>query len=111
MIIDTDCDLDQAIPAIVYSAFGFAGQKCSALSRLIVLEDIADQVVERLVGSVEELKIGIPTDMGVDVGPVIDSDTYKRIKGVVDSAFMWGTVAISRTDVPETGYFVPPTVV
>jgi RHH-type transcriptional regulator, proline utilization regulon repressor / proline dehydrogenase / delta 1-pyrroline-5-carboxylate dehydrogenase len=110
-IVDTDSDLDQAIPAIVYSAFGFAGQKCSALSRLIVLEQIADQVIERLIGAVNELTIGAPSAMGVDVGPVIDSDAHQRIKATIEGAFMWGDIAVSRTDVPTAGYFVPPTVV
>jgi RHH-type proline utilization regulon transcriptional repressor/proline dehydrogenase/delta 1-pyrroline-5-carboxylate dehydrogenase len=111
MYIDSDADLDQAVPAIVYSAFGFAGQKCSALSRLLVHEDIADALVERLVGAVADLKIGDPSAMAVDVGPVIDAEAQERIKGVVDGAYMWGTVAVSRTDLPETGYFAPPTVV
>ena len=47
MIIDNDADLDEAIPACLYSAFGYAGQKCSALSRLIVLEGVYDKFVER----------------------------------------------------------------
>jgi RHH-type proline utilization regulon transcriptional repressor/proline dehydrogenase/delta 1-pyrroline-5-carboxylate dehydrogenase len=47
MIIDNDADIDEAIPAALYSAFGFAGQKCSALSRLIVLEGVYDKFVER----------------------------------------------------------------
>lgn len=111
MIIDSDADLDQAIPAIVYSAFGFAGQKCSALSRLIVHDDVADIVIERLIGAVNDLKIGDPTVMSVDVGPVIDADAHSRIKGIVDAAYMWGTVAVSRSDLPDNGFFIPPTVV
>ena len=73
MIVDTDCRSRPSIPAIVYSAFGYAGQKCSALSRLIVMKEVASTLSrERLVGAVNELKIGEPNDMGVDVGPVID---------------------------------------
>jgi RHH-type transcriptional regulator, proline utilization regulon repressor / proline dehydrogenase / delta 1-pyrroline-5-carboxylate dehydrogenase len=49
LIIDVDADLDEAIPAALYSAFGYAGQKCSALSRLIVLEGVHDRFVERFV--------------------------------------------------------------
>jgi RHH-type proline utilization regulon transcriptional repressor/proline dehydrogenase/delta 1-pyrroline-5-carboxylate dehydrogenase len=111
MIIDSDADLDQAVPAIVYSAFGFAGQKCSALSRLIVHERIKDVVIERLVGAVNDLKVGDPTDMAVDVGPVIDADAHSRITGIVNGAYMWGDLAASRTDLPAKGYFVPPTIV
>lgn len=111
MIVDGDADLDQAVPAILYSAFGFAGQKCSALSRLIVMDVIHDQLVERLLGALHGIKVGNPSEMSIDVGPVIDAEAYERIRGVIDGAFMWGTVAGSIVDVPSKGYFVPPTIV
>ena len=111
MIVDTDADLDQAVPAITHSAFGFAGQKCSALSRLIVVESVHDQLLDRLVGAVEGLGVGDPCDMAVDVGPVIDEDAHRRISETVEGAFMWGDVALARRDIPEDGYFVGPTIV
>lgn len=111
MIVDTDADLDQAIPAIIYSAFGFAGQKCSALSRLIVLDSIKEILVERLVGAVNELKIDDPVNMSVDVGPVIDAESHQRILKIVEGASQSGRVVVSRTDLPSNGYFVPATLV
>ena len=53
IVVDADADLDEAVPAIVHSAFGYAGQKCSAASRLIVLDRVFDELVERLVGAIE----------------------------------------------------------
>ena len=78
LIIDDDADPDQAVPAAAYSAFGYAGQKCSAASRLIVVDRAYDAVVERLVGCSEELLVGHPATTGVQVGPVIDGDAHER---------------------------------
>lgn len=111
MIVDTDADLDQVVPAVLYSAFGFAGQKCSALSRLIVLESVRDHLIGRLVGALAGLRVGNPVDMAVDVGPVIDADAHERIKEVIDTAGQWGTVAAQQSNIPSTGYFVSPTIV
>ncbi|MBW3654222.1 MAG: aldehyde dehydrogenase family protein, partial [Actinobacteria bacterium] len=79
LIVDDDADLDQAIPAAAYSAFGYAGQKCSAASRLIVLEGVYDEVVSRLTGAARELRVGHPRDMGVQVGPLIDAEAHARV--------------------------------
>jgi RHH-type transcriptional regulator, proline utilization regulon repressor / proline dehydrogenase / delta 1-pyrroline-5-carboxylate dehydrogenase len=111
MIVDTDADLDQAVPAILYSAFGFAGQKCSALSRLIVLEGVHDQLVERLVGAVAGMTVGDPSRMDVEVGPVIDAEAHERISRVVGDAPRWGTVRTAPRSLPPVGYFITPTIV
>ncbi|MDQ1395792.1 MAG: RHH-type transcriptional regulator, proline utilization regulon repressor / proline dehydrogenase [Acidimicrobiaceae bacterium] len=111
LIVDADADLDQAVPVIVASAFGFAGQKCSAASRLVVVGGIADQLLERLVGAVQELRIGHPRTMAVQVGPVIDEEAFVRIRGYIDRAPDEGNVLISRDDVPGGGWYVGPTVV
>ena len=58
VIVDADADLDEAVPEIVYSAFGYAGQKCSAAARVLVHEAIADTLVERLAGAVERARRG-----------------------------------------------------
>ena len=55
VIVDADADLDDVVPALAYSAFGFAGQKCSAAARALVHERIADTLLERLHGAVEAL--------------------------------------------------------
>jgi RHH-type transcriptional regulator, proline utilization regulon repressor / proline dehydrogenase / delta 1-pyrroline-5-carboxylate dehydrogenase len=111
LIIDADADPDQAVPAAAYSAFGFAGQKCSAASRLIVLDAVYDQVVERLVGCTSELVVGHPRSSEVQVGPVIDTEAHARVMDWVQRAPSMGRVLLHRTDVPADGYFVGPTIV
>jgi RHH-type proline utilization regulon transcriptional repressor/proline dehydrogenase/delta 1-pyrroline-5-carboxylate dehydrogenase len=111
LVIDDDADPDQAIPAIIASAFGFAGQKCSAASRLIVLDRAYDAIVDRLVGAAREVVVGHPRDMAVQVGPVIDADAHVRLTSAVDDAGRQQQLLLRRTDVPTEGWFVGPTIV
>ncbi len=111
LIVDADADLDQAVPIVLNSAFGYAGQKCSAASRLIVLDSVHDQLVERLVGAAGELIVAHPREMGTEMGPVIDADAYKKIRSYVEMAPSEGDVVLAREDVPGDGYFVGPTIV
>jgi RHH-type proline utilization regulon transcriptional repressor/proline dehydrogenase/delta 1-pyrroline-5-carboxylate dehydrogenase len=111
LIVDADADLDQAVPAVVYSAFGYSGQKCSAASRLIVLDEVYDQALERLVGATAELRIDHPRDMATVIGPLIDADAHDRVRGYVARAGAEGTVVLARDDVPTGGWFVGPTIV
>ncbi|HEX7167685.1 MAG TPA: L-glutamate gamma-semialdehyde dehydrogenase [Acidimicrobiales bacterium] len=111
LIVDDDADLDQAVPAAAYSAFGYAGQKCSAASRLIVLDAVHDELVARLAGAAREMRVAHPSDMGVQVGPVIDEDAYRRVLSYVELGGQEGRLAFARDDVPRDGWFVGPTVV
>jgi RHH-type proline utilization regulon transcriptional repressor/proline dehydrogenase/delta 1-pyrroline-5-carboxylate dehydrogenase len=111
LIIDADADPDQAVPAAAYSAFGFAGQKCSAASRLIVLDAVYDQIVDRLVGCTRELVLGHPRRAAVQVGPLIDEDAHKRVLRWVERSPTMGTVRLHRDDIPAQGFFVGPTIV
>ncbi|MDQ4132517.1 MAG: aldehyde dehydrogenase family protein, partial [Actinomycetota bacterium] len=113
LVVDADADLDQAVPIALASAFGYSGQKCSAASRLIVVDAVHDQMMERLVGASRALRIGHPRDMEVDLGPLIDSDAHARVREYVALAPEEGEVVLSSgdRDVPDEGYFVGPTVV
>jgi RHH-type proline utilization regulon transcriptional repressor/proline dehydrogenase/delta 1-pyrroline-5-carboxylate dehydrogenase len=111
IVVDADADLDQAVPIVLTSAFGYAGQKCSALARLIVLDAVHDQLVERVVGAARELRVGHPRHMGVVVGPLIDADALKRVRSYVELAPTEGEVVLAREDVPDEGWFVGPTIV
>src|SRR5207302_918738 len=111
IVVDADADLDQAVPAIVYSAFGYAGQKCSACSRLVVVDSIADELLRRLVGATRSLRVGHPRAMGTQVGPLIDAEAHKRVRAYVELAEHEGTVLFHREDVPPTGFFVGPPIV
>jgi RHH-type proline utilization regulon transcriptional repressor/proline dehydrogenase/delta 1-pyrroline-5-carboxylate dehydrogenase len=109
LIIDNDADLDEAIPAALYSAFGFSGQKCSALSRLIVLDEVYDHFVERFVAACGAIPVGDPALPGTVIGPVIDADAQKKILGIIEQGKKEAKLAFQGT-APVTGYFVPPTV-
>ncbi len=111
LVVDADVDPDQVVPIALRSAFAYAGQKCSALSRLIVLDRAWDDVVPRLVAATSELVVGPAAAMGTQLGPVIDADAHTRLRRVVASAGEHGTVALARTDVPDHGWYVGPTVV
>jgi RHH-type proline utilization regulon transcriptional repressor/proline dehydrogenase/delta 1-pyrroline-5-carboxylate dehydrogenase len=83
IIIDDDADLDEAIPGVIRSTFGFAGQKCSACSRVVVLESAYQEFVQRLVDAVSSLKIGAAEDPGTQIGPVIDEEARERILAAI----------------------------
>ncbi|MHB8670450.1 MAG: proline dehydrogenase family protein [Acidimicrobiales bacterium] len=111
LIVDDDADLDQAVPIAVSSAFGYSGQKCSACSRLIVLDPVFDQMVERLVGAAAGLRIGHPAVAGVELGPLIDAEARQRVLSYMADAPSEGEVVLAREDVPSEGWFVGPTIV
>ncbi|HEX2192382.1 MAG TPA: L-glutamate gamma-semialdehyde dehydrogenase [Acidimicrobiales bacterium] len=111
LVIDADADLDQAVPIALTSAFGYAGQKCSAASRLVVVDAVYDALLERLVGAARQLRVGHPRDMGVDLGPLIDADAQKRVRSYVEASPAEGRVLLAGDDVPDDGFFVGPTVV
>src|SRR5437867_10418532 len=110
MIVDSDADLDEAIVDSIYSAFGYQGQKCSALSRLIVLEENYDRVMERLIPAAASLRVGNPEEPGIMVGPVIDEAAYRRILDYIEVGKSEATLAYQAKDLPRQGYFIPPTI-
>jgi RHH-type proline utilization regulon transcriptional repressor/proline dehydrogenase/delta 1-pyrroline-5-carboxylate dehydrogenase len=79
VIVDDDADLDEAVQGVLYSAFGYAGQKCSACSRAIVLTPIYDRFVERLVESARAHPVGPAEDPDTSIPPVIDAEAKRRI--------------------------------
>ena len=110
VIVDSDADLDETIVDTIYSAFGYQGQKCSACSRLIVLEENYDRVMQRLLAAAASLRVGNPEEPGITVGPVIDQTAYRRIQEIIESGKTEATLAFQATKIPENGYFIPPTI-
>ncbi|MHC4440905.1 MAG: aldehyde dehydrogenase family protein, partial [Planctomycetota bacterium] len=110
IIIDDDADLDEAIPNVIDSAFAYQGQKCSACSRVIVLDTIYDRFIERLINAVRSVKIGPAEDPANFMGPVIDRSAQKSILKYIELAGQEGTILYS-SDVPDKGYYVPITIV
>jgi RHH-type proline utilization regulon transcriptional repressor/proline dehydrogenase/delta 1-pyrroline-5-carboxylate dehydrogenase len=110
VIIDSDADLDEAIIDCIYSAFGYQGQKCSALSRLIVLEENYDRVIKRLIEAAASLRVGNPEEPGITVGPVIDETAYRRMLETIEVGKREATLAFQAKNIPAEGFFVPPTI-
>jgi RHH-type proline utilization regulon transcriptional repressor/proline dehydrogenase/delta 1-pyrroline-5-carboxylate dehydrogenase len=111
IVVDADSDPDQAVPAVITSAFGFAGQKCSAASRVIVLDAVYDTFVARLAGATREVVVGHPSVMATKVGPVIDADANDRLAGAIAQAGTEARILVHREDVPSGGWYVGPTLV
>jgi RHH-type proline utilization regulon transcriptional repressor/proline dehydrogenase/delta 1-pyrroline-5-carboxylate dehydrogenase len=112
VIVDADADLDEAIPAIVESAFAYGGQKCSAAARVLVHAAQHDALVERLAGAVEGLQVGPADDFATDVPPLIERDAQQRVQRYVALAAEAGEiVGDAGRDVPQDGWYVAPRVV
>jgi RHH-type proline utilization regulon transcriptional repressor/proline dehydrogenase/delta 1-pyrroline-5-carboxylate dehydrogenase len=109
IIVDESADLDQAVAVIIQSGFGYSGQKCSACSRVIVLETVHDAVVHRLVEATKSLNVGPADNPSTKVGPVIDANAQKRILEYIEKGKQEGTLTV-QGEVPDNGYFVPPTI-
>ena len=109
IIVDESADLDQAVQGVVYSAFGYSGQKCSACSRVVVSAPIYDTFVARLVEATKSLNVGDAIEPGTQVGPVIDASAQKKILGYVEKGKEEATLAL-ELPAPEEGFFVGPTI-
>ena len=109
LIIDSDADLDEAVAGVVYSAFGFSGQKCSACSRVIVLDEIYDRFRARLKEAATSIYVRASTDPHAYLGPVVDKQAYDRIMATIEKNKSEHKL-LCQTDVPTGGYFVPPTI-
>jgi RHH-type proline utilization regulon transcriptional repressor/proline dehydrogenase/delta 1-pyrroline-5-carboxylate dehydrogenase len=113
ILVDDDADLDEAVLGVLYSAFGYAGQKCSACSRVIVLDAVHDKFVERLVEAAKALPVGPAEDPDTAIPPVIDADAQRRIHGYRRIAESEGRVVL-KVDVAsmaEKGHYVGPLIV
>ncbi len=111
IIVDDDADLDEAIPAVLQSAFGFQGQKCSACSRLIVLDAVYDRFLPRLVEAAEAWTVGPAEHPANDMGPVADAAAQKSILGYIELAKQEGRLRYQSPVPAGAGYYVPLTIV
>lgn len=114
IIIDSDADLDEAVVGVLYSAFAFQGQKCSACSRVIVLDEIYERFTNRLVESARSIDVGNSEDPHVFMGPVIDQEAYQKIKKYIEIGKAEAQLAFqghTPSSGPEAqGYFISPTI-
>jgi RHH-type proline utilization regulon transcriptional repressor/proline dehydrogenase/delta 1-pyrroline-5-carboxylate dehydrogenase len=113
IIVDDDADLDEAVPGVLASAFGYAGQKCSACSRVIVVGHAYDAVVTRLAEAAQAWLVGPAEDPGASIGPLIDHEAVARVASYTELAARDGRVVFRGNLGPETarGCFASPVIV
>lgn len=109
MIVDSSALLEQAVDDIITSAFGSAGQRCSALRMLLVQQEIAQDLHDLLIGAMNELRLGSPRDIATDIPPVIDAEAQNNLLAYINAT---APNARWRHSIPtnESATFVPPTV-
>ncbi|KAF6244189.1 aldehyde dehydrogenase family protein [Nitrosopumilus sp. b2] len=114
-IVTKNADLEKAVNGVMNAAFGYGGQKCSACSRVYVQNEIADKFIEKLVEKTKEIKIGMPWEKDVFLGPIINSDAKSKFEDASKIAKTDGHIltggSLIKTDLFENGYFVQPTIV
>ena len=111
-IVFGDADLDAAANGVVAGVFAATGQTCMAGSRLIVHADVHDELVKRVAGRAEQIKLGDPTDPTTEMGPVANRPQYEKVLGYLETARREGAVVASggEPDARLGGLFVKPTV-
>jgi 1-pyrroline-5-carboxylate dehydrogenase len=110
VVVDKDADLDVAVSSIVYSAFGFSGQKCSAGSRAVVHQDVYDEVLEKAVALTKTLIVGNPAEADSYMGPVIDEKSFKKIMSYIEVGKQEGRLITGGEGDASKGYFIQPTI-
>ena len=107
IILDSSADLDEAIPGILASAFGFQGQKCSACSRALIVEDIYERFIERFLPAAESLIQGPPEQPESFIGPLIDRESLDRVRRFLKQEEGSFQVLYKGKEL-EGGWFLPP---
>ena len=113
MIVDSSALLERACDDIIRSAFNSAGQRCSALRLLLIHQEIYPQLISMLKGAMKDLTIGPPSDLNVDVGPIIDTHSLKKLENYLDKMKSNGHAIFqtSKEGIPNNGCLLPPTLI
>lgn len=112
VVVDEDADLDEAVYGTIMGAFGYAGQKCSAASRVIVIGTVKDQFIKRLVEAVNSIRSGRSTDASTVLGPVVDQEAYARLMLAQEKLLSDPSVKVLQHGAKRAGgYFVPTMIV
>ncbi len=110
IVVDKEADLELAAKAIVASSFGFTGQKCSACSRAVIVEDVYDQVLNRAVELTKELTVGDCSVYGTSVGPVNDQAAFDKIMSYIEIGKEEGKLLHGGEGDNSKGWFIQPTI-
>ncbi len=110
IIVDADADLDEAVLGVISSAFGYAGQKCSACSRVIVLRSCYEPFLERLAEAARSITVGPASEPGVTLGPLIDEESQERVRDYIATAKEEHreVLAVDLGELESQGFFVGP---
>jgi RHH-type proline utilization regulon transcriptional repressor/proline dehydrogenase/delta 1-pyrroline-5-carboxylate dehydrogenase len=112
IVIDNDADIDEAVKGVLYSSFGFSGQKCSACSKVYIVDKaVYENFKSRLSDAVSSIKVGPASDPGSYLGPVIDKEAYDRISNTVSEGKKRLSVVSEATldsSLEGKGYFIKP---
>jgi 1-pyrroline-5-carboxylate dehydrogenase len=111
ILVDKDVDVDEVAQAIVTSAFGFSGQKCSACSRAIIHESVYDEVVRLIKIKTEAIKVGNTEDFLNKMGPVNDVLAFDKITEYIQIGKKEGKLLTGGNSSKDLGYFIDPTVI
>ena len=111
IVVASDADLDDAVAGVVVSAFGYQGQKCSACSRAIVVADVYDEFLARLLARVEAIKVGPPTAQEDFMGPVVNEAALNRILRYIEIGKGEGRLLTGGNQLPRKGFYIEPTVI
>ena len=112
IVVDETADLDAAAEGIVASAFGFQGQKCSACSRAIVVDEVYDRVLDKVIERTKALTVGDPAEPTTYMGAVIDRNAFDKIKSYIEIGKQEGKLVLGGdTGNGDDGYFIPPTII
>ncbi|MEL7449112.1 MAG: aldehyde dehydrogenase family protein [Pseudomonadota bacterium] len=112
LIVDKDANLELTVPAIVFGAVGTAGQRCTTTRRVLVHEDLADTLCEKLVSAYGQVRIGDPLETDTLMGPLIDEASVERYEAALAKAReAGGEVLTGGSRVDRDGYFVTPAIV
>jgi RHH-type proline utilization regulon transcriptional repressor/proline dehydrogenase/delta 1-pyrroline-5-carboxylate dehydrogenase len=109
IIVDDDADLDEAVAGVMRSAFGFAGQKCSAASRAVIVGSAYEPFVKRLVEACHSIEIKPGDDPACVLNAVVDRDAFERLKGVIADPGS-GAKPLYVGDATSGGYFIAPAI-
>jgi aldehyde dehydrogenase (NAD+) len=110
-VVFEDADLEAAANGVIAGVFAASGQTCMAGSRLIVHEDVHDELIERVAARAREIVLGNPLEPATEMGPVANAQQFEKVTGILEAALAQGATAVcgGGPDPDLGGYFVKPT--
>lgn len=110
IIVDQTADLDAAVAGVIQSAFGFGGQKCSACSRVILLDGVYDEFADRLVDAAKSLKVTHAIDPAADYGPLAEKAAVEKVARYIEIGAREATPLLIPEQISSKGYFAGPAI-